>query len=73
VLHGFGRNVHPRKDTVFNVAFEDDDTSAFKAGAGGGELGEDVFAGAALFEHAANRTNLTFDAGEPVKNAFIAV
>ncbi len=66
-LHGFGRNVLIREDTILKMLFEDEDTGAFEPRTGGGKLGEYVFAGAAFFEHPPERTNLPFDTCEAVE------
>ncbi|MDZ7729263.1 MAG: hypothetical protein U5Q44_14345 [Dehalococcoidia bacterium] len=67
----FGRNILPGEDTILHMVFEDEYASPFEPGTGGEQLGEDILAGAALFEHAPERTDLTFDPGEAVKQAFI--
>lgn len=67
----FGRNILPGEDTILQMMFEDEHAGPFEAGARSQELGEDVLAGAAIFEHAPKRADLAFDPGEAIKQAFV--
>jgi hypothetical protein len=66
-------NVEWCKDTVFEVAFEDEDGRCLEAGARGGELGQHVLTGAAFFEHAPEPADLTLDAGKAIEYCFITM
>ncbi len=70
-LHGGWCNVLVGEDTVLQMLFEDHNTGAFEARTGSDELGKNVVAGTTVFEHATERANLSFNAGEPVEEAFI--
>jgi hypothetical protein len=70
-LHGGWRNVLVGEDTVLQMLFEHEYASAFKPGTGGQELGEYIIAGTALFEHATECPDLTFNTREAVEEALI--
>jgi len=52
------------------MAIEHEEAGALEPGAGGKELGKDVFTGAVLFEHFAEAADLSLNAGETVEELF---
>lgn len=67
----FGGDEGVREDAVEEVAIEDGEAGLLEAGAGGEELGKDVLAGAALFQHLAEATDLTFDSAQAIEEFLV--
>ena len=70
---GFRRDEGVGKQAIGQVAVEDGEAGLFEARAGSEELGEDVLAGAAFFEHFAEAADLAFDPAEPVEKPLVIV